>query len=109
MSILSHLEQTRTSCDSVEHVSIRDSQSRLRRCPNWPDEPQRSAVEHGEGDPQGPEPLLIIAGAGAGKTHTLAHRLIHLMLNGADPKRIMLVTFSRRAASELTARSTLVA
>ena len=67
-------------------------------------EPQRSAVEHGEGDPQGPEPLLIIAGAGAGKTHTLAHRLIHLMLNGADPKRIMLVTFSRRAASELIRR-----
>ena len=43
-------------------------------------------------------PLLIIAGAGSGKTNTLAHRVAHLILHGADPKRILLLTFTRRAA-----------
>ena len=43
-------------------------------------------------------PLLIIAGAGTGKTNTLAHRVAHLILDGADPRRILLLTFSRRAA-----------
>ena len=62
---------------------------------------QRAAVEHGVGDPDGPAPLIVIAGAGAGKTNMLAHRVAHLILNGADPKRIMLATFSRRAAAEL--------
>ena len=65
---------------------------------------QRLAVEHGAGDPEGPEPLLVIAGAGAGKTNMLAHRVAHLILAGADPKRIMLATFSRRAAAELNRR-----
>jgi DNA helicase-2/ATP-dependent DNA helicase PcrA len=63
---------------------------------------QRRAVEHGEGRVGGP--LLIIAGAGSGKTNTLAHRVAHLIVNGADPKRILLMTFSRRAASEMTKR-----
>jgi DNA helicase II / ATP-dependent DNA helicase PcrA len=49
-------------------------------------------------------PLLIIAGAGTGKTATLAHRVAHLILHGADPKRILLLTFSRRAAEEMTRR-----
>jgi len=65
---------------------------------------QRLAVEHGVGDADGPEPLLVIAGAGAGKTNMLAHRVAHLILSGADPKRIMLGTFSRRAAAELNRR-----
>jgi DNA helicase-2/ATP-dependent DNA helicase PcrA len=63
---------------------------------------QRAAVEHGEGKVAGP--LLIIAGAGSGKTNTLAHRVAHLIVNGADPRRILLMTFSRRAASEMTKR-----
>ena len=46
----------------------------------------------------------MIAGAGAGKTNMLAHRVAHLILDGADPKRIMLATFSRRAAAELNRR-----
>ena len=46
----------------------------------------------------------MIAGAGSGKTNTLAHRVAHLILSGADPKRIMLATFSRRAANELNRR-----
>jgi DNA helicase-2/ATP-dependent DNA helicase PcrA len=60
---------------------------------------QRHAVEHGEA-----RPLLIIAGAGSGKTNTLAHRVAHLIVNGADPRRIMLLTFTRRAAAEMTRR-----
>src|SRR5437660_3172268 len=61
---------------------------------------QRHAVEHG-GEAG---PLLIIAGAGSGKTNTLAHRVAHLIVNGADPHRVMLLTFSRRAAGEMIRR-----
>jgi DNA helicase-2/ATP-dependent DNA helicase PcrA len=65
---------------------------------------QRRAVEHGGGDLAEAGPLLIIAGAGSGKTNTLAHRVAHLMVNSVDPRRIMLLTFSRRAADEMTRR-----
>ena len=64
---------------------------------------QRQAVEFGAGAGL-PPPLLIIAGAGSGKTNTLAHRVAHLLVGGADPRRILLMTFSRRAATELTRR-----
>ena len=60
---------------------------------------QRHAVEH-----SGDQPLLIIAGAGSGKTNTLAHRVAHLMVQRADPRRMMLLTFSRRAAAEMSRR-----
>jgi DNA helicase-2/ATP-dependent DNA helicase PcrA len=50
-------------------------------------------------------PLLIIAGAGTGKTTTLAHRIAQLVIQGADPRRILLLTFSRRAALEMTRRA----
>jgi ATP-dependent DNA helicase UvrD/PcrA len=66
---------------------------------------QRRAVEHGvDGDGTIGSPLLVIAGAGSGKTNTLAHRVAHLIVNGADPRRILLMTFSRRAAAEMTRR-----
>ncbi len=67
---------------------------------------QRLAVEHGvpERDGAARAPLLIIAGAGSGKTNTLAHRVAHLIVNGADPRRILMMTFSRRAASEMARR-----
>jgi superfamily I DNA/RNA helicase len=67
---------------------------------------QRRAVEHGvtELDHNSGGPLLVIAGAGSGKTNTLAHRVAHLIVNGADPRRILLMTFSRRAAAEMTKR-----
>jgi DNA helicase-2/ATP-dependent DNA helicase PcrA len=67
---------------------------------------QRRAVEHGvsEMDAVPGMPLLVIAGAGTGKTNTLAHRVADLIVNGADPRRILLMTFSRRAASEMTRR-----
>src|SRR3954467_11054272 len=50
-------------------------------------------------------PLLILAGAGTGKTSTLAHRGAHLVLRGEAPERILLLTFSRRAALEMTRRA----
>jgi ATP-dependent DNA helicase UvrD/PcrA len=67
---------------------------------------QRRAVEHGIGGAarDKPGPLLVIAGAGSGKTNTLAHRVAHLVVDGADPGRIFLLTFSRRAASEMVRR-----
>src|SRR6201991_4595771 len=66
---------------------------------------QRRAVEHGvTADGHVGAPLLVIAGAGSGKTNTLAHRVAHLIVSGADPRRILLMTFSRRAASEMTRR-----
>ena len=65
-------------------------------------EAQSRAVLHGEGGAH--PPLLVIAGAGSGKTNTLAHRVAHLVVGGAHPSRILLMTFSRRAASEMTGR-----
>ena len=65
---------------------------------------QRRAVEHGCGTLDQVPPLLIIAGAGSGKTNTLAHRVAHLIVSGVDPRRMMLLTFSRRAAAEMQRR-----
>jgi len=65
---------------------------------------QRRAVEYGGLPAANAGPLLIIAGAGSGKTATLAHRVAWLIEQGADPRRIMLLTFSRRAAAEMTRR-----
>jgi DNA helicase II / ATP-dependent DNA helicase PcrA len=69
---------------------------------------QRRAVEHGGVPLADAGPLLIIAGAGSGKTSTLAHRVAWLIEQGADPRRIMLLTFSRRAAAEMTRRVDLI-
>src|SRR5262245_29115150 len=68
---------------------------------------QQLAVEHGVAADAcaAAGPLLVIAGAGSGKTNTLAHRVAHLIVNGADPGRILLMTFSRRAAAEMTRRA----
>jgi DNA helicase-2/ATP-dependent DNA helicase PcrA len=67
---------------------------------------QRAAVEHGLDQPtrQG-DALLVIAGAGTGKTMTLASRVARLVLAGADPQRLLLLTFSRRAAKEMENRA----
>ena len=50
-------------------------------------------------------PLLILAGAGTGKTRTLAHRAAHLVLNGVDPARILMLTFTQRAAQDMIRRA----
>jgi DNA helicase-2/ATP-dependent DNA helicase PcrA len=71
--------------------------------------PQRRAVTHGEPLPDNKGvksgPLLIVAGAGTGKTDTLAHRVAHLVINGVDPARILMLTFTRRAATEMRRRA----
>lgn len=59
---------------------------------------QRTAARHGSG------PLLIIAGAGTGKTATLVHRVAALIASGLDPGRILLLTFTRRASAEMLRR-----
>ncbi len=68
---------------------------------------QRAAVTFGideSGAARPGPPLLIAAGAGTGKTTTLAHRVAHLLIHGADPQRILLLTFTRRAAEDMTGR-----
>lgn len=61
---------------------------------------QLAAVTHGNG------PILVIAGAGSGKTRTLVHRMAHLVANGVDPESILLLTFTRRAAQNMLWRAT---
>jgi DNA helicase-2/ATP-dependent DNA helicase PcrA len=61
-------------------------------------EQQRAAATAGS------DPLLIIAGAGTGKTNTLAHRVAHPIATGVDPSRILLLTFTRRASAEMLKR-----
>jgi DNA helicase-2/ATP-dependent DNA helicase PcrA len=68
---------------------------------------QRQAASYGQQKPDGglqSGPLLVIAGAGTGKTMTLAHRVAHLIIQGVDPERILLLTFTRRAAQEMIRR-----
>jgi DNA helicase-2/ATP-dependent DNA helicase PcrA len=68
---------------------------------------QREAATFGErrdGEALSAGPLLVVAGAGTGKTMTLAHRVAHLVVEGVDTRRILLLTFTRRAALEMTRR-----
>ena len=68
---------------------------------------QRQAASYGKkpaGESFSAGPLLVIAGAGTGKTMTLAHRVAHLIIQGVSPERILLLTFTRRAALEMTRR-----
>jgi ATP-dependent DNA helicase UvrD/PcrA len=60
---------------------------------------QAAAATHGQG------PLLVIAGAGTGKTRALVYRVAHLIDHGVAPERILLLTFTRRAAHEMLSRA----
>ena len=60
---------------------------------------QREATTYGEG------PLLIVAGAGSGKTRTLTHRVAYLLASGTPPERLLLLTFTRRATHEMLRRA----
>ena len=64
---------------------------------------QTAAVTHANG------PLLVVAGAGSGKTRTLAYRVAYLIAQGTDPGRILLLTFTRRAAQEMLRRASAIA
>jgi len=75
----------------TQHVTIEDLLQKLNP-------QQREAATHGD------SPLLIVAGAGTGKTATLVHRVAWLIAHGVDPGRILLLTFTRRAAAEMLRR-----
>src|ERR1700712_1878477 len=63
------------------------------------DDPQLEAVLHGAG------PLVVMAGAGTGKTRMLTARVARLLESGVQPERVMLLTFTRRAAAAMTSRA----
>jgi len=92
------------SCACAAMNTIEHPLSRLHEALERLNPPQREAVLHGA-DGADAGALLVVAGAGSGKTSTLAHRVASLIAHGADPQRLLLLTFSRRAAQEMSQRA----
>ncbi len=90
---VANIPQQRNSDHKIDYLACLNSE-------------QCKAVEYGikPKNARNVGPLLIIAGAGTGKTMTLAARVAHLMVSGIQPERILLLTFTRRAARDMKAR-----
>ncbi len=86
----------RSRSGSVVRPEITETSERSK--PAELNEEQQVAVRHGRA------PLLIVAGAGTGKTTTLVYRVAHLLASGVAPARIMLLTFTRRSAEQMLER-----
>ncbi len=93
----------------ARHPCLRDLNAAQRAAAThglvMPEHDHAAAPSGERGGRRAPGPLLVIAGAGTGKTKTLAHRVAFLVLSGIDPRRILLLTFTRRAAREMTSRA----
>lgn len=99
-----------TAADNLDHPTALDAEGAEVFGQALNGEQRRAALYGSRSDAGfGSGPLLIIAGAGTGKTNTLAHRVAHLLLEGVPPERILLLTFTRRAAQEMLRRAERIA
>ncbi|KAJ1918364.1 hypothetical protein H4219_002645 [Mycoemilia scoparia] len=89
--------KSESDSDGIASVAISTAVTRL--------DPIQSSISTEPMD----KPLLIVAGAGTGKTTTLCHRVAHMIAQGIDPRQIMVVTFTNKAAKELQTRLGLIA